>query len=166
MLLRVLILSRSNRGDEKRLTLAAKVACNDLKTLRRFIDENPEYLLILSSDHGVDAVCAVVLPNILIRTTFLFLAMLVCISIILSIIASHHRYHCYILFDAVTKSSQSNCCHQRHTSQSFVFFSFLFFLTLVIFLLSCVDSMPMEDMYCTASRKAEMKDICCSTILC
>lgn len=32
----------------------AKVMQSDIKSLKRWIDDNPEYLLVLVSDHGVD----------------------------------------------------------------------------------------------------------------
>ena len=42
-------------GDVKLLDEHAVMLAEDIKPIKHFIDRNPEYLLILSSDHGVDA---------------------------------------------------------------------------------------------------------------
>ena len=43
-------------GDPKVLKEAAAVVGNDLKMLKAMVDANPEYLLIFSADHGIDAI--------------------------------------------------------------------------------------------------------------
>jgi hypothetical protein len=43
-----------NNGDPKRLQEHSLLIAEDFRRLRSMIDNNPEYLLILSSDHGVD----------------------------------------------------------------------------------------------------------------
>ena len=46
---------RSGKGDDHRLKENAFYLAQDLARVKNLIDNNPEYLLILSSDHGVDA---------------------------------------------------------------------------------------------------------------
>ncbi len=40
-----------------RLSFASEYLQMNLMRLRRFVEQNPDYLLIFSSDHGIDAVC-------------------------------------------------------------------------------------------------------------
>lgn len=43
---------RANPGNTKYLKDLGNRICNDLNSLKHWIDSNPDYLLILSSDHG------------------------------------------------------------------------------------------------------------------
>ena len=64
-----------NNGDIQRLKDHSILIAQDLARLKGMIDANPEYLLILSSDHGIDAQTAAGYGNVMICSEFSLLTL-------------------------------------------------------------------------------------------